>query len=49
MLGIVADIIVNIPEIETKRIRPLSSGSTHNLMRQSGFDSIISNVKISTT
>lgn len=47
MLGIVPDIILNIPDIEIKKIRLPSSGSTHNLLGQSGFDSIIKNVKIS--
>lgn len=47
MLGIVPDSILNIPDIEIKKIRPPSSGSTHNPMGQSGFDSIINNVKIS--
>lgn len=38
MLNIVSDILVK-QEIEINEARPLSLGSTNDLMRQGGFDS----------
>lgn len=46
MLGFAPEILVE-QEMEIDEARPLSSGSEHSLMRQSEFNSIINNVKIS--